>query len=496
MAFSGLSGQYGSIPQSIIKQKYEVTRIFEDPNDLESYQRSVLVDQGPDPIFYESDQKRTDTHSNEFLSMRHTGHRTGEVPDHSEAFLELTEKDPRGVKLDPNLNQFVEQSRSRAGYFRFLNDDDHTVTETELPDKKRIENRIGIFDLIKQRLKIFNTSRDNYMSGKNFKNSFTPGTGSEYQKSMVGFNDEFAASNKTTLLSNSTALGWERTTDHMFMVASYADSANTERKTYADPSGGRNETITDSQMTIFKDQYVSVGLAQVMKSIAMEQSARLQAGDMSYHLEHFLLPTVQRIWQPTQMLQNREVNADQRNMIPYMDLTPKVAGTLGNPMNASWSTNLDSQMKAGFMQMVARTANKNQQCTMLETMQSDKVKKSWLQDYQLRKQIAATNKLGRDWQESAKWKESMQIAQIGYKRANSKGDQMRKNFVGESYTQQSTERATQAYKNPYTKKDNHVQSEQYIGEFGVRDRLVGGIGNKFTRDLIQSESNSLDVNDM
>lgn len=492
MSYSGISGQYGLIPNNIIKQKYEITRNFEDPNQIENYHRSVLMDSGPDPNFFESDQPRKDNHSEEFLNLRHSGGRSEETPDHSEAFFELTEKDPRRADLNPLLNQAKEHSYSRANYFRFLNTEDHSVTERELPDAKRISNRVDTFYGMKNRLKIFSTSKSAFVSSKQNKNSST-----KYNESDVSFAtqmNEFNNINKATVVSNNVLMGWERTTDHEFQIASYSDMTNTGNLTTFD-SSVKNQTDLDSQITSFQDQRVSVGLASTMKDIMMEQHSRLQSGDMNYHIEHFIQPIVNKVWLNVDKLQNREIMNEQNYNEKYEDQNGRSYGNKTSALNKNWESTNDNVQIATFMNMINKTTNPKLKSQLIETVQSAKTRKEFISN--ISRYVGPNKaKLGRDWQETSDWKESFTTENLGSKKPNKYSEVIRNNLDSEKYKNESIERLTQKIKNPYTKQaENQSYDGQSHLELGTSDRLIGKLGSKQVRNYTQSDSVKNSMND-
>jgi hypothetical protein len=168
------AGKYGLMPYAQLERKWEVTGgLFEDPDQVELYQRGLLRDTTPDPPFMDAHIPRNgqyDPHTgearggNQFarqqLTLRETGGRSMEEPDHSEAFLELTERDPRGTNIEPDIRRAVVQSWMR-GYDQHLYDDtDASVPESGVGHAQMRDNIRSGFYPTKERMKIFDTSAD------------------------------------------------------------------------------------------------------------------------------------------------------------------------------------------------------------------------------------------------------------------------------------------------------------------------------------------------
>lgn len=279
MVKSGLSGQYGSIPHSIIRKKYEVTKGYENPYHIDDYQRSILKDTRPDAPFMESDQIRRDNHSAERISLRTEGHRTGLTPDHSEMFLELTDRDPRGTSVDPDFGKYREQAFSRKDYYKFYPDNDDSVTDWQSTPITAMRNRIETFYDVKRRLKVFSTAKGSQMAARNFKHTadsnidLTAGQLPLVSIPEAVFED---IEDRTAIRSNGTNIGWHRTTDHEFDVAHYGQAPVALKPSSAEKN--RNLQEADSFMEEqFNDQRVNAGLGVLMQDIMKEREVQRSA---------------------------------------------------------------------------------------------------------------------------------------------------------------------------------------------------------------------------
>jgi hypothetical protein len=349
---------------------------------------------------------------------------------------------------------------------------------------------------LKNRLKIFSTSKSAFIQAKNKKNTAVQYNDVEYENGLYPGLGEFNNTNKSVKVTNNTMLGWERTTDHEFQIASYSDMNNRGVSTVIDPSL-KNQTDLDSQYTSFQDQRVSAGLAAVMKDIMFEQHNRLQQGDMDYHIEHYMVPVVQQVWTNFDKLQRREIENEQMMTETFKDHNGRTAKiSLEAVLNKNWETESDRKSVAEFMNVVTRMANKSQKNRIIETLQSAKTHKDFMSIIK-RHTNHQVGKLGRDWQETSDWKESKSITNFANKRANRTGDQMRKILEGEMFKSKSKERFAQAIAKPYTKMayGQSNETQQHL-EYNTNDRLIGKMGSKFNRDLTLDDNQHSVLNDI
>jgi hypothetical protein len=103
-------GQYGLIPEKDYLDKIAVTSMYEDPDQIESYQRQLLKDRSPDPYLFESDAPRVNNQSAALLNLRYGGARNNVdpyLPDGT--FLEF----PRDVQ--PKKEKVRNKDSDRAG---------------------------------------------------------------------------------------------------------------------------------------------------------------------------------------------------------------------------------------------------------------------------------------------------------------------------------------------------------------------------------------------
>ena len=246
----------GEIPQSIIDKKYEKTDIYEDDDQLNNYYRNVLRDDGPDPVdtFAYGSKRSNAGYSQEeidlaakmgvslpkttassgvmrstILNIRATGQRSTIQPRHSEAFLELTGKDPRGHSNLPDMRKLVEHSRARADNYRlsFKNDDDFSVHESARNPSKVSSDKKTAMMAAKQKIQVFNESETTWASGNGMVKSKK--TKSEVEKvlldnDVLDIHDQPLDNRRSnvTLLSNTLPGGWSQEADHKVPIGRYS----------------------------------------------------------------------------------------------------------------------------------------------------------------------------------------------------------------------------------------------------------------------------------
>jgi len=160
--------KYGEMPNEALVKKFEETEYLNDSEDLyDDYSRGVVKDRSVDTPAFESDEPRKSYNSKGFLNLLHSGGR-GEFnnPDHSEMFLGLTDTDPRGINVDPDMRKMVEQEQARMRFVRFGNDTDNSVHHGVWSEKEAYyKARILTQKAVQPRAQIFSTSKDGRREG-------------------------------------------------------------------------------------------------------------------------------------------------------------------------------------------------------------------------------------------------------------------------------------------------------------------------------------------
>ena len=271
MAYSGLSGQYGLMPATALRQKNEITALDENPYALDNHNRESLRDMRCEAPFLASDLAREDNHSKEFLSIRFNAHRTGDIPDRPDDFYELTGRDPRGRTTDPRMDQARAQMMSRAPQYKFGTSAEDFVQEQPKPPSVLIAQIADAFAGIKSRLKIFATSHDGMQQERMH---FVAEPASRVDTStapimLSSITDMQQRNDATRILERITASGWDRVTDTEFKVAAYG-AVNKGLEGF---TGKRADTEQDvATKPKFLDQLAHAALAKQMATVLTMQA--------------------------------------------------------------------------------------------------------------------------------------------------------------------------------------------------------------------------------
>ena len=230
MPSSTNNGKYGDMPDEVLLAKYEQTDILEDTSMDKQYQYSVLKDLRPDKPLFESDQPRKNVYSGAALSMRESGGRSNIFPNHADMFLGFTDRDPRGMASDPDMRKYDEQRKARGKYIRFYTTDDNSVVTGEKAPQTLRRQMNAVFYDIKQRLKIFTTSKDSMYAAANYRFAKSSSDKITDQRGMCAAEEIYARPRRdhTTSISNETAIGDMTTTDSEFLIASYGMNRKTK----------------------------------------------------------------------------------------------------------------------------------------------------------------------------------------------------------------------------------------------------------------------------
>lgn len=226
--------------------------------------RNSLRDMSCSATFFESDHRRDDNHSETFLSMRHSGHRTGETPDAPDLFLELTDRDPRGTATAPDMQKLRDQSWARRDHHRFYSDSSHSVTEREkLPHVVQQQLRAQM-EMTKRRLKIFSASRDGQSTNAGVK-KMGDRLDTDDQAGMLDRDEVITAIRQQGQQSDAIALGWEQTGESRVEVARLGRARGAQRD--SDGRVTQGEVTATQRVVDGVTQTVKTGAANLMRII-------------------------------------------------------------------------------------------------------------------------------------------------------------------------------------------------------------------------------------
>lgn len=272
---------YGEMPNEALIQKFEETPYLEDCEDVyENYARDTLKDQSPGPASLASDAVRKNYNSKGYLNLLHKGGR-GEynAPAHPEAFLELTEREPRGIATDPDFRKLKEQEEARMRFIRFSPDADHSISQGNWSESERFyKSRILTQKAIQPRLRVFTTSKDGRREGmrrdmyphKSFVNKVQEDL-TRFRPQDYTFTDyitDYALNPQRRSVFTSNMLTDRKlynmfTTDHEFQVAKYGQDARKRKLTQSMKSRIGDVQTEDNVPTTCEDKskaYKAIGL--------------------------------------------------------------------------------------------------------------------------------------------------------------------------------------------------------------------------------------------
>lgn len=280
MSSSGTQvGRYGEIPLSKLLAKWSRTNMYEDKDQVDNYHRNLLKDRGPDSTVLASDLPRGGSGRGGYFSRYKINLRTYGRPspieaEHSEIFLGLTERDPRGTSTEPNMQLMNAQSYARGRYITFTSDEDFSVPERGRNESQVNRDKKSMFYTVKDRMKIFSTSKNNFQhSGGILPKKF--GTNRIATKITSSIIPNLAAlpsykrRGKVTTVSNRHPMGYRNTSDHAFKVSS--GSMNRPAMMSHDPNTAYRFTDGKPKITVMEDMIVTNGLAPRMRDIGEER---------------------------------------------------------------------------------------------------------------------------------------------------------------------------------------------------------------------------------
>lgn len=256
-------GPTGGLPQDMYLRKIEVTNFYEDPDMLENHYRSTLTDWGPESATLASDQIRSSDdrgsgfQSESRLSLRHSGGRSSEDPYLPDGFFDghiggMTDRDPRGHALGPNMRKHVEQQYARADLIRFYDDSDNSIPSTGINPAQMVTNVRSLQKHFKDRFQNFDTAFDAWHNG-----GTDNGTGRGHGSSVAKYThdgtimdlteaEQGNRTDATARLSADPQVAYRHSTpDHRFKVAKYGAVRVKQFLNDSDLSNNRMSTFQD-----------------------------------------------------------------------------------------------------------------------------------------------------------------------------------------------------------------------------------------------------------
>ena len=288
MAYDGLSGKYGTIPDDIWLRKLEVTELntdegdshFGDQQQIENHIRNLMVDRRPDRPFLESDQPRGSNipgsgfFSEQMINLRVSGALTTTdpfLPDGTFLDHEFTERDPRSTASDPDMREFVKQERARGSFYNYRSDADNSVPESGINPVKMVANIKSGFYPMKDRKQIFDESFDSWHNGGVVKRpkNFESDAGKTLKDGTILDLTEASYLNRQdaiTKLSNDPTMAYRHSVpDQRFKIARYGNNRMSQSLKTQDWSANRASSFLDTDIgKVAEQERVNTELANAI----------------------------------------------------------------------------------------------------------------------------------------------------------------------------------------------------------------------------------------
>lgn len=288
MARTGMVGQTGEVPFELYLRKQEMTCVPSPPVLLQDFQRQVLKETGTQAPLWASDEPRTDYQSAAVLSLRHDGARDPTDPwvgDNKFLDFEFAYRDSRPVGAGPDFRAHVEQQKARGKYIMFGNDSDLGIPESGISGPKMYRNIRNAQERTKRQWLIFEDSKTGFHTGGGLHTMMTGNGGEALNKvhqdqpsawDPLGFELPNRRS-LVTKLSNEEHIGWRSSVDHEFKVAKYGYNQALEVKN--DSLATREKQIQDHEkMVRVEDMLIPQATASMIVDLARVRSTIIGTG--------------------------------------------------------------------------------------------------------------------------------------------------------------------------------------------------------------------------
>lgn len=280
---------YGMVDDEMIRKKFEISTVFFDKNDINSYNRDLLSDRSPDPVSLASDAAIVNKFSGTKLNLYHTGIRHDNVPFHPDLCLELTGKDPRGASEAYDNDKFKEHSWRRRNNHVFKPDADNSVPSGVVSQESIREKKNELFRKSISRFNEFETSTDGWTNGFN---AMVPLNSKleqvqvtdKWTNELVDLNDTTNINRRdyTTSLSNMLPVGYNSTTDHKFSIAQYGQKYNLFDKNNLDINKARHDVDVDQKETDTKSGFSVSPIELLVSQIQKRKKNNTKEQDVKY----------------------------------------------------------------------------------------------------------------------------------------------------------------------------------------------------------------------
>lgn len=232
--FAYTRGDNGGLNILNYTDQYEVTNVYEDPEELESYNRAVLRDRSNPRGGLDHEAPRINTGAKWKLNLNHDGvYGATELPYvHDEYDLSFRDHDPRGWNLEQDWKKFRRDGTPRASQTLWGKDDDLSIPGEGIAPVDMVSRLVELRRSLRDRINWFSESLGNFAAGKMGGATNAPndlGVVTLEDKSQAidpSMFDSVSTQNLNRYLSNNLHLGGayflDRTTpDHVLPIASY-----------------------------------------------------------------------------------------------------------------------------------------------------------------------------------------------------------------------------------------------------------------------------------
>lgn len=303
----------------LYNKKLEQTCIYEHEDQLDEYFRSTLKDRTIDRSILAQDMPRESQEQmrTDIMNIRN-GSRSIYEPSHPDLCMGFTDRDSRGYhNSGPDIKQHGNHSRIRAARTDLLSDHlsdrtTHTGEKTALQSMLDIR---GTTSLIQDRLKIFDTSRDNIA------NPWSGNAGTHVStvpmNAMDGvlssLNNSEALTNAKITQRGSDQIGWRQVGDHKLKVARY--SSNTRRKVDYDNRKAQDNNQTSQEPVISPAEIKNRLSVTIMKEISRTNNVK---ADNIFDESRYLQNKVKMLMANLSTVQNSVNNSAEISDLGYI----------------------------------------------------------------------------------------------------------------------------------------------------------------------------------
>ena len=232
--FGYTRGDNGGLNILDYTNQYEVTPMYEDPDELDNYNRTVLRDRSAQKGGFDHEAPRINTGSKWTLNLHHDGvYGATELPYvHDDYDTSFRDHDPRGWNLEQNWKKFREDGTPRASLTLWGKDDDLSIPGEGIAPVDMVSRLVELRRGLRNRINWFSESLGNFAVGKSINPTNNPNNldivtledkSEAIDPSMF---DSVSTQNLNRYLSNNLHMGGkyflDRTTpDHVLPIASY-----------------------------------------------------------------------------------------------------------------------------------------------------------------------------------------------------------------------------------------------------------------------------------